>query len=222
MLKRCPKCSEEKPFTSEFVHRDKTQPHGLCYQCKTCVNADARAYKMRPETKKKRRAYIEANREQIRARVKAYNEANKEHNHQVDKAYRDANREKRSAAERARRYGFSLEQWEALYHAQGGCCALCRVDLSSLSARAVHVDHCHTTNKVRGILCHDCNTSIGKLGDTPESIMRVYQYVTGNLKQEETCAWCEPYEPPYTRADQAADEATADYYDELSRAPWPW
>ncbi|MEU0149297.1 endonuclease domain-containing protein [Streptomyces sp. NPDC006288] len=41
---------------------------------------------------------------------------------------------------------------------QSGVCTVC------LAAPAVHVDHCHKTGKVRGVLCFNCNSAIGKLG----------------------------------------------------------
>lgn len=185
MLKRCTKCGEEKPATPEFFYRDKSLKCGLRPRCAICEAARTKIYHSRPEYHEERRAYREANKERERARTRTYYEANKEHLRQMDKIWSEANKGRIQAAERKRRYGISAEQWDAIYRVQGGCCALCRVDLSSLPAKAIHVDHCHATNKMRGILCHDCNTALGKLGDTAESIMRVYQYLIGNLY-----AWC--------------------------------
>lgn len=39
------------------------------------------------------------------------------------------------------------------------------------------VDHCHTTGKVRGILCDDCNISLGKMADDPERLKRAAVYL---------------------------------------------
>lgn len=50
-------------------------------------------------------------------------------------------------------------------------CSVCK-DKSSLS-----VDHNHTTGKIRGILCNNCNRGIGLLGDTPESLLKAYKYL---------------------------------------------
>ncbi|WP_371612134.1 endonuclease VII domain-containing protein [Streptomyces clavifer] len=49
-----------------------------------------------------------------------------------------------------------------------------------LSAPAVHVDHCHETGRVRGVLCFNCNSAIGKLGDDPDSLRRAIAYLEGN------------------------------------------
>ncbi|ATL26465.1 endonuclease VII domain-containing protein [Streptomyces formicae] len=48
------------------------------------------------------------------------------------------------------------------------------------SASAIHVDHCHATGKVRGVLCFNCNSGIGKLGDDPDRTRRAAAYLEGN------------------------------------------
>lgn len=53
------------------------------------------------------------------------------------------------------------------------CCG----NVSSDSINIV-VDHCHTTDKFRGWLCNSCNVASGHLGDKPETIMKLYKYVT--------------------------------------------
>ncbi len=41
----------------------------------------------------------------------------------------------------------------------------------------IYADHCHKTGKLRGILCCECNTSIGKMGDDPERLRAAAIYV---------------------------------------------
>lgn len=48
-----------------------------------------------------------------------------------------------------------------------------------LAAPAVHVDHCHKTGRVRGVLCFNCNSAIGKLGDDPDVVRRAVAYLEG-------------------------------------------
>ncbi|MFI6939836.1 endonuclease VII domain-containing protein [Streptomyces sp. NPDC050418] len=45
---------------------------------------------------------------------------------------------------------------------------------------ATHVDHCHRTGRVRGVLCFNCNSAIGKLGDDPDASSRAIAYLGGN------------------------------------------
>lgn len=62
----------------------------------------------------------------------------------------------------------------ALLLKQGGVCAICKRD------RPLRLDHCHTTGKVRGLLCGTCNTGIGSLGDTAEGVYAAYLYLESN------------------------------------------
>jgi len=48
------------------------------------------------------------------------------------------------------------------------------------NASAVHVDHCHETGRVRGVLCFNCNSAIGKLGDDPDAVRRAAAYLEGS------------------------------------------
>lgn len=75
--------------------------------------------------------------------------------------------------ERLRVYGLTPETYQALLDSQGNACAICERGFGSTP----HIDHCHETGKVRGVLCVDCNTSLGKLGDTVESIRKVLRYL---------------------------------------------
>jgi hypothetical protein len=78
---------------------------------------------------------------------------------------------------RIRRHGGSDR--DALAESQGGLCAIC------LKGKATQLDHDHRCcpgrqacpGCVRGVLCMECNTGMGKLGDTLESIQRVVDYL---------------------------------------------
>lgn len=74
------------------------------------------------------------------------------------------------------RYGLTVEQVEEM--ALAGCSICGRNDWPGRHARP-HVDHCHATGKVRGILCSECNTGLGKFKDDPERLRRAAAYVEG-------------------------------------------
>ncbi len=61
------------------------------------------------------------------------------------------------------KYGLSPEDFERLLTRQNGVCAICKVR----PAEMLHVDHCHATNKVRGLLCRYCNIGLGGFRDNP-------------------------------------------------------
>lgn len=91
-----------------------------------------------------------------------------------NKAYRAANREKVNAQRRRATYGTDgAELWEK----QRGACAICGVDLASLPPRHRHIDHCHETGVVRGLLCQFCNTALGLFQDDPARLRAAAAYV---------------------------------------------
>jgi hypothetical protein len=64
-----------------------------------------------------------------------------------------------------RKYGITFESLIDMIHTQSGQCAICSRKLN-FESRHWHVDHDHKTGKVRGILCHFCNTSLLPVFDT--------------------------------------------------------
>lgn len=80
------------------------------------------------------------------------------------------------AKNRGRKYGLSPAEYAALEDASGGVCALCSRPPTGKRDRLV-VDHDHATNRVRELLCHQCNVGIGLLGDDPDVMMRAAIYV---------------------------------------------
>lgn len=72
-----------------------------------------------------------------------------------------------------RKYKITLADYLALLEAQNHQCAIClKIDDDTLV-----VDHCHSTGKVRGLLCHECNAGIGLVGDTRKAVWRAYRYL---------------------------------------------
>lgn len=65
-----------------------------------------------------------------------------------------------------RKYGITQADYDRMLTDQGGGCALCSAKPEDLTAGRyrtyLHVDHCHDTGKVRGLLCPDCNLLIGR------------------------------------------------------------
>lgn len=62
----------------------------------------------------------------------------------------------KTAAYRKRVYGLTAEAFDWMLEQQGGTCATC-------DKPAVAVDHDHEDGHVRGLLCHGCNTEIGRI-----------------------------------------------------------
>lgn len=67
-------------------------------------------------------------------------------------------------------YGLSIEQFHLMLRLQKGKCAICRQEPQPLrdGRTGWMIDHCHKTDKVRGLLCKNCNWMLGQAKDSPE------------------------------------------------------
>lgn len=79
------------------------------------------------------------------------------------------------------KYGLTNEDYEAMLAAQGGVCAICRRHQSRVGKKRrnenLYVDHNHSNDKIRGLLCYACNCAIGMLMDDPSVIRVLLAYV---------------------------------------------
>lgn len=95
-------------------------------------------------------------------------------------AYQRANRSRASAQQRTWRlkneFGITDEEYEQLLSVQGGVCGICGGPPDGRWKR-LHVDHCHTTGRVRGLLCTPCNQGLGLLRDSVERIHAAIAYL---------------------------------------------
>jgi hypothetical protein len=71
-------------------------------------------------------------------------------------------------------FNLTLEEYAALSATQGGTCAICGCLPGDTP---LCVDHCHTTGRVRGLLCRLCNTALGQFQDSMERLARALLYL---------------------------------------------
>jgi len=83
------------------------------------------------------------------------------------------------------KYGITLAQYDEMFEAQDGRCAICGADEPSGRNRHFAVDHCHKTNEVRGLLCGNCNTALGLLGDNIENLTTAILYLAKTQQENE-------------------------------------
>jgi hypothetical protein len=77
-----------------------------------------------------------------------------------------------------RQYGLDWEAYNHLLRIQNNCCAICHSpDSGSMCSQRLFVDHCHLTEKVRGLLCHHCNTALGLFQDNINILQSAITYV---------------------------------------------
>jgi len=82
-------------------------------------------------------------------------------------------------AELQRRYGITQQDYEVMIAEQNNQCAICNAtEPGGRHNRGYFVvDHCHTTGKVRKLLCHNCNTALGLVGDNTHILQSMIEYL---------------------------------------------
>jgi hypothetical protein len=75
-------------------------------------------------------------------------------------------------------YGLTFADRVALIDSQDGRCAICQEFLDRSNWNKCHVDHCHRTQIVRGILCARCNSGLGKFRDDPTLLEAAIVYLS--------------------------------------------
>jgi len=108
---------------------------------------------------------------------KAYYQKHKEQFVVRAREYRKNNKAVVSLRARLKRYNISEEFYYHLLKEQDHKCPGCGCSLSEIPPRHVHIDHCHSTDKVRGIMCHYCNTALGSLKDNTTTLASLIRYV---------------------------------------------
>lgn len=179
------------PKTTRTAHKWEVQPDGhkwrICKGCDTAkpqgdyhkgVSVDGRSHYCKPCSAATARASRDADPEKYRARKVELWNANIQENRRRSREY--YSRRSLAARElnwRAQGIEATAAEYMALHAEQGGLCALCGKD-EVANGRALALDHCHNSNRVRGLLCADCNMALGLFRDRPEVLTRASQYLS--------------------------------------------
>jgi hypothetical protein len=106
-------------------------------------------------------------------------------------------RECQSEYHKMRTYGVSQKDFDAMLVKQKNKCALCEIKFRSRDYNGpICIDHKHHDDpeveklrvgktRVRGLLCHQCNVSLGLVRDDRGTLLRMVDYLTTHSTQEE-------------------------------------
>lgn len=161
-MKECTKCKKKLPTTNFYKGRS---------DCKDCRKI---AMKKLRDEKQYNKKYYEKNKEQEKRRTLSNYYAFKK-----DPAKKLKWRENQLKV----KYNITLEDWDSMYEEQGYKCAVCNSD-EPVGNGVLHVDHCHDTGIVRGLLCHHCNTGLGSFKDNTQFLKSAIKYLDKHKKDE--------------------------------------
>jgi len=135
---------------------------------------------LKPDYRIDRKAYrkyqYSINKDKELSRHKQWAKEHPEKMREYYKRYKDKYRDKKRAADRKsklkREYGITQEYYIYLENIQKRRCAIC-----GTIPKRLHVDHCHETDQVRGLLCGSCNRGIGMFKDNPAIVLSAHFYL---------------------------------------------
>lgn len=154
-MKTCSKCKLEQELNG--FHKDKSRSDGLHSICKICHSNRVKTKRRTdPEWRKKQketsRQYKINNPDKYKRSIRNWTLKNK--------------------------YSITIEEYEDLLEKQNGGCAICERNDSGVSwSKNLHVDHCHTSGKIRGLLCQPCNVSLGQMSEDIDLLYRAIEYL---------------------------------------------
>ena len=174
-MKTCNVCKELKDVTC--FCKDKHRKDGLSYRCKDCASEYFRDNK--EAVAKTKAEHYSNNRDSILSQKSEYYRLNKDSILKKKSKYHSSPKVQFKYYRNAvlKKYGISLDDVISMMDKQLGCCASCGKSLiDPLSKGRYHIDHKHSTGKVRGLLCSGCNTAYGQLQESGSNILALLAY----------------------------------------------
>lgn len=160
MNKQCTKCGIVKDL-SEF-HRSKKEKDGRVDRCKVC------------HSEYRKQHHIE-NKERNSSMRKKWEELNRERMIKYRKGWIKIHPKNATNYWLKNRYGITVDQKEQMRIQQDNKCAIC--GMTFIESKFIHVDHDHSSGKVRSLLCHGCNLMIGYGKESIATLKRACEYL---------------------------------------------
>lgn len=161
--KRCVKCGEIKNLDmfrkKHTINKDKTEI-SFCKPCenkKRDINRRKKGRCVSEEAKSYHKLKLQAKKEELLANPE-------EHRRKKD-------------LQRCKKFNLDLEDYYKMKEIQNNKCYICGIDESENNNGILVIDHCHTTNKVRKLLCNPCNTLLGATKEDMKYIQKLIDYI---------------------------------------------
>lgn len=182
--KKCIYCENIYPLTEEFFHKRPDTPSGFRNNCRKCNKSKVGKY--HDFKKENEKLFLEGKRRCTYCNEIKNLEGGFYKNSGRSKGYSERCGEcqiKLNKIKKCKEYlhfsenrKFTINDYEKLIIKQNNKCLICERDFSQIKD-SPNLDHCHKTNKVRGILCYKCNVGIGLFKDNIEVLKRAISYL---------------------------------------------
>ncbi len=172
------KCNLHGDLTIEQTRKD-----GNNFRCKQCrIESNKKSYDVNREKRIATSAkWKEENRDRANARERANRAKNPEKYRERERKYKKRNWARLSVHESLRKLGLTNEQFVLMNEKQNKKCSICGLEETRKSRNGgicrLAIDHCHESGKIRGLLCHACNTAIGKFKDNTDLLKSAIRYL---------------------------------------------
>jgi len=131
------------------------------------------------------RKWRKANKDRKREYQKIWRELNADHVAEYQKEYHEQYRLREDVQFNTwvrnlrRNYKMTPKDFNFLWEIQNGRCGICKIKMEPRGRGKISavVDHCHTTEQVRGLLCRSCNTGIGHFSDNIDTLSSAIEYL---------------------------------------------
>lgn len=205
-MKICSKCKKEKSLDN--FNKNKNQKDNLSVWCKNCCYISNKNYRENNSDvlKIKKKKYVSENKEKINTNKKKYHQTNIENykynpldlvekicskcklnkeikNFTIKKQNKNGFNDICKSCEKFRKimliYKIDESFFNAMLNFQGNKCDICKISFENL--KDIHIDHNHDNNKIRGLLCGNCNTGIGLLKENIEIMQKAINYIKKHI-----------------------------------------
>lgn len=174
MKKKCTKCNITK--SHDQFHKDKNGLHGVYYCCKKCKNFEQRIRKANTNNP----VLISEKKCSKCTELKKSEDFHKDRSNPDGLQYLCI--ECNYFLHIEKKYNLPKCDYLNLLHKQEHKCAICTsTDFKNKSINRFHVDHNHSTGKVRGLLCDNCNRALGFFKDNENNLKRALEYLNEDI-----------------------------------------
>lgn len=197
--KICTKCTKEKPLNS--FRKAAAYKDGYQYRCKACVDGKEPHKPIVEGLKKCKCCEIEKDISEFgntRAKGRPYKasicksckskkkEIRMKNVNNRTESYIKMKKKISMKAGLKKKYNLSLEDYNRMLKEQNNVCKICNKPEIHLNInneiQRLSVDHCHTTGKIRGLLCKKCNSMLGQAGDDIDILLAGIEYLKDSQK----------------------------------------